>query len=135
MCVRVHMRARTGRRVSMSALVSGQRVKCENDYLGSGGTWGPRSIPIKPLFVCEMHKHSLRENAEVKGSFGKAHVSAKDTSRPPFLNRFSKFALNWDCGETFEGLVRETCPAVTSMCFKLGISHKHTLTHRLIWRH
>lgn len=35
------------------------------------------------------------------------------------LERPSKSAVTWEYGGTFEGLVRKTCPAVSSTCFQL----------------
>lgn len=109
-------------------------VKCESHCSQVWRHLGATFISNWPPSLSEVHKHTLLENAEVKGNLSKAQTSIKDAGTL-FLERLSKFALTWECGETFEGLVRETCPAVTSMCFKLGISQRHTLTHQLIPGH
>lgn len=75
----------------------------------------------------------VRKHTVVKDSFYTSQAF-RILSVPP-LEELSKFTLNWECGETFEGLVREACQAVTSMCFKLGILPRRMLTHQLISRH
>lgn len=97
--------------------------KCENDCWDSAGIWRPRSIPINLSFQSARTytKKTLRWKVKLKNK----HEG----------HRLTLYANNWECGETFEGHVRDACPAVTRMCFKLGISQIYTLTHQIIPRH
>lgn len=52
----------------------------------------------------------------MKENLGKSLISIRD---PRDLERPSKSAITWEYGGTFEGLVRKTCPAVSSTCFQL----------------
>lgn len=95
---------------------------CEGDC--SEGIWRPRSLPISFFFQSALHVLEEKEAAEVKENLRKPLISILGCSQA--LGVLSKSALTWERGETFEGLVRGTCPAASSTCFTLGISQRHT---------
>lgn len=68
--------------------------------------------------LSEVHKHTQK--------------SSNRTPADPLLERLSKFALSWECGETFEGLVRENLSSCDQHVFQirnLTKTHADSPTH------
>lgn len=90
---------------------------CEGDC--SGGIWRPRSLPIS--FSSQSAQRCFQERGK-KPSRGEREswkISNKHSGCLRDLERPSTSAIPWECGGTFEGLVRKTCPAVSSTCSQL----------------